>query len=81
MSLHDCPLADSQTRRSILHMLTAATHVPAYAKDLMNRAGRAAFCLSSCLMNVKLSAMLVWQWILTVGWCMLSEFKEVLLVH
>ena len=45
MSLHDCPLADDQTRRSVLHMLTAATCVPTYAKDLINRAGRAASCL------------------------------------
>ena len=45
MSLHDSPLANTQTRRSVLHTLTAATCVPTYAKDLMNRAGRAAFYL------------------------------------
>ena len=39
MSLHDSPLADAQSRRSAMHMLTAATHLPAYAKDLINRAG------------------------------------------
>lgn len=45
MSLHDSPLADAPIRKSILHMLTAAMHVPAYAKDLINRAGRAAALL------------------------------------
>ena len=45
MSLHDSPLANAQIRKSVLQMLTAAVHVPAYAKDLINRAGRAVSLL------------------------------------
>lgn len=42
MSLHDSPLADAQTRTSAMHALTAAAHLPGYAKVLMQRAGKAA---------------------------------------
>ena len=41
MSLHDSPLADAQASKSVMHVLTAATLLPAYGKDLINRAGTA----------------------------------------
>ena len=41
MSLHDSALADVQTRKSAMYVLAAATLLPAYGKDLINRAGTA----------------------------------------
>ncbi|DBA78105.1 TPA: hypothetical protein ACH3X2_008078 [Trebouxia sp. C0005] len=39
MNLHDSPLANGHIRRLALHTLTAVAFIPAYAKDLMCRAG------------------------------------------
>ena len=60
MSLHDSPLADAQTRRSAMHALTAATHLPAYAKDLLNRAGEPGLltCIAACPVTHKRTQLL-----------------------
>ena len=42
MNLHDSPLANGHIRRLALHTLTAVAFIPAYAKDLMCRAGNTA---------------------------------------
>ncbi len=39
MSLYDSPLSNAHTRRLALYTLSAVAFVPAYAKDLMQRAG------------------------------------------
>ena len=44
MSLADSPLANAHTRALALHILAAVPFVPAYAKDLMHRAGTASVC-------------------------------------
>ena len=39
MSLYDSPLSTAYTRRLALHTISAVAFVPAYAKDLTQRAG------------------------------------------
>ena len=40
MALHDSPLAGSETRTAVLLTLSGLPHVPSYAADVIDRAGK-----------------------------------------